>query len=166
MDRNKDSHGTSVYYWVAEIDTTEHEMIPEIYSIYLHEFYSSDQYENCCANKEFDPYSYTAASEFDFPKNYSNYLTELKEQIRSNRIKLQVIKKEWKENHKEKIIVYGTALKGKLCECEFGGRYFLNKGDRISFPKGKYEIVEDYWTNEKALLIYKDFFDFHYSNTN
>jgi hypothetical protein len=168
MERNKDAHGTFVYYWVAELEKYENSdeyKKPEIFTIYLHEFYGSDQLNNCCEGKVSDPYTYTTASEFDFPENYSEYLTDLRKLVKSNRKKLQVIKKEWKKNHKEKVTVFGTAVRGKICECEFDGRNYLEKGDRISFPKGNFEILENYWTVDKRILIFKDFADFDYSNT-
>jgi len=168
MERNKDAHGTFVYYWVAELEKYEkvdEYKEPKIYTIYLHEFYTSDQLDNCCVGKKSNPYIYTTASEYIYPENYSEYLNNLRDLVKDNREKIQVIKKEWKKNHKEKITVYGTAFRGKLCECEFGGKNFLKDGDQISFPKGKYEIIEDFWTDEKRILIFKDFADFEYVNT-
>ena len=168
MDRNKDSHGTFIYYWIAELEKYEkvdEYKEPKIYSLFLHEFYGSEQLESCCLGKISYPYTMTTGTEFNFPENYSEYLTELRELVKKNREKIQVIKKEWKDGYKEKVTVYATAVRGKLCECEFGGNTYLTKGDRISFPKGNYEIIKNYLTKEKRILLFKDFSDFNYSNT-
>ncbi|MCA0133761.1 hypothetical protein [Winogradskyella alexanderae] len=168
MDRNKDSHGTFIYYWITELEKYENAdeyKEPKIYSLFLHELGSSDQLEFCCLGKTSDPYTYTTASEFDFPENHTEYLTELRELVKKNRQKIQVIKKEWKNGYKEKVTVYATAVRGKLCECEFGGKRYLKKGDRINFPKGNYEILKNYLTKDKRILLFKDFSDFDYSNT-
>ena len=168
MDRNKDSHGTFIYYWVAELEKYEkvdEYKNPIIYSVFLHELESSDQLESCCIGKTSDPFTYTTASEFNFPENYVEYLTELRELVKENSQKIQVIKKEWKDGYKEKITVYATAVRGKLCECEFAGDRYLTTGDRISFPKGNYEIIKNYLTKEKRILLFKDFSNFDYSNT-
>ncbi|WBL23813.1 hypothetical protein [Zunongwangia sp. HRR-M8] len=170
MDRNKDSHGTFIYYWVAELkkyEKVDEYKEPKIYSLFLHEFYGSEQLESCCLGNVSYPYTMTTATatEFNFPENHSEYLTELRELVKKNREKIQVIKKEWKNGYKEKVTVYATSIRGKLCECEFGGDTYLTKGDRISFPKGDYEIIKDYLTKEKRILLFKDFSDFDYSNT-
>lgn len=168
MDRNKDSHGTFIYYWIAEFENYEkvdEYKEPKIYSLFLHEFYGSEQLEFCCLGKVSYPYTMTKGTEFNFPKNYSEYLTDLRELVKNNREKIQVIKKEWKDGYKEKVTVYATTVRGKLCECKFGGDTYLTKGDRISFPKGNYEIIKNYLTSEKRILLFKDFSDFNYSNT-
>lgn len=168
MDRNKDSHGTFIYYWIAELEKYEkvdEYKEPKIYSLFLHEFYGSEQLESCCLGKVSYPYTMTTGTKFNFPENYGEYLTELRELVKKNREKIQVIKKEWKDGYKEKVTVYATAIRGKLCECEFGGDTYLTKGDRISFPKGNYEIIKNYLTKEKRILLFKDFSDFDYANT-
>lgn len=168
MDRNKDSHCTSVHYWVAELEKYEkvdEYKKPIFYSIFLSEIYGSEQLESCCLGKKSYPYTMTTETEFNFPENHSEYLTELRELVKKNRRKIQVIKKEWKNNYKEKVTVYATAVRGKLCECEFGGDIILTKGSRISFPKGNFEIIEHYLTDEKWILLFNDFSGFIYGNT-
>jgi hypothetical protein len=171
MDRNKDSHGTFIYYWVAELEEyrnfqpNDRYKKVSLYSIFLHEFYGSEQLDSCCLGEVSYPYTYTTATEFKFPENHSKYLTDLRELVEENRQKIQVIKKEWRDGYKEKVTVYATAVRGKLCECEFGGDRFLTKGDRISFPKGNYEVLKDFFTLDKRILLFKDFSDFEYSNT-
>jgi len=168
MDRNKDSHGTFIYYWIAELEKYEkvdEYKEPKIYSLFLHEFYGSEQLESCCLGKVSYPFTMTTATEFKFPENYTEYLTGLRESFKNNRQKIQVIKKKWKDGYKEKVTVYATAVRGKLCECEFGGNTYLTKGDRISFPKGNYEIIKNYLTKEKRILLFKDFSDFEFANT-
>jgi len=168
MERNKDSHGTFIYYWVAELEkqekVDEYEE-PKLFSFLLHEFYGSDQLESCCLGMVSDPYTMTTGTEFNFPENYSKYLTELRKSIKENRKKIQVIKKEWNDGYKEKVTVYATAVRGRLCECEFGGNTYLTKGDQVSFPKGNYEIIRDYLTKDKRILLYKDFSNFDFINT-
>ena len=44
---------------------------PKIYSLFLHEFYGSDQLESCCIGKVSYPYTMTTGTEFNFPDNYS-----------------------------------------------------------------------------------------------
>jgi hypothetical protein len=168
MDRNKDSHGTFIYYWIAELEKYEkvdEYKEPKFYSLFLHELGGSDQLESCCLGKSSDPYTYTTASEFNFPENYTQYLTDLRDFVKRNRTKIQVIKKEWTKDNKEKVKVYATAVRGILCECEFNGNTYLKNGSRISFPKGKYELIENYFTNDKRILLFKDFSDFDFSNT-
>lgn len=169
-DRNKGFHKntTYTYYWVAALEKYEkvdEYKEPIIFSLFLHEFYGSEQLESCCMGQVSYPYTMTAGTEFNFPENYSEYLTDLRKLIKKNREKIQVIKKEWKEGYKEKVTVYATAVRGKLCECEFGGDRYLTKGDRISFPKGNYEIIKNFLTKEKGILLFKDFSDFDYGNT-
>jgi hypothetical protein len=168
LDRNKDMHGTFIYYWVAELDKydkVDEYKEPEIYSIFLHEFFGNDQLESCCLGKNSDPYTVTTATSYDFPENYSAYLGELRDMVQNNRKKLQTIKKEWKDNHKETITVYGTVLRGKLCKCEFGGDRYITTGDQISFPTGEYELIENYWTEDKYNILFYDFAEFEYGNT-
>lgn len=168
MDRNKDMHGTFVYYWVAELE--EYEKVDEykepiVYSIFLHEFYSRNQLDSCCLGKTSYPFNYFKGNNFDFPENYSQYLKNLRELVKHNRVKLQVIRKVWKNNYKETVTVYGTAVRGNLCQCQNGLDSYLKAGDRISFPQGNFEIIEDYWTNDKQILLYKDFSNFNFMNT-
>ena len=141
MDRNKDSHGTFIYYWVAELE--KYDKIDEykelkIYSLFLHEFYGSEQLASCCLGKVSYPYTTTTGTEFNFPENYSEYLTELRELVKNKRQKIQVIKKEWKEGYKEKVTVYATTVRGKLCECEFGGNTYWNYYIRLDIELNEY----------------------------
>jgi hypothetical protein len=131
----------------------------------MHEFYGNDQLESCCAGERSYPYIVTTETNYDFPDGYSDYLTELRELVKDNRIKLQTIKKVWKDNYKETITVYGTALRGNLCKCEFGGNRFLETGDQISFPTGNYEVLENYWKDDKNIMLFYDFSEFEYGNT-
>lgn len=169
MDRNKDSHGKFIYYWIAELkkyEKVDEYKEPEIYSIFLHEFYSSDQLESCCLGKTSYPYSYFTNSKFDFPENYSEYLNSLRDLVKNNRRKIQVIKKQWEKNHKETVTVYATPLRGKLCVCECGDNlYDAEKGSKISFPKGNFTVIENYLTEEKRILLFKDFSKFNFTNT-
>jgi hypothetical protein len=167
IDRNKDSHGTFSYYWVAELE--KHEKVDEykeakIYSIFLHEIYGSEQLESCCLGKVSYPFTMTTGTEFNFPENYSEYLTNLRKLVKDNRKKIQVINKKWKDNYKEKVTVYATTVKGKLCLCEFGGKVILKTGDLISFPKGEFKIIDNYWNDNKNILLFKDFSTFEYGN--
>jgi len=168
LDRNKDMHGTFLYYWIAELDKYEkvdEYKEPVIYSVFLHEFYGNDQLESCCLGKVSYPYKVTTSTTYEFPENYSEYLSELRNLVKNNRKKLQTIRKEWKDNHKETITVYGTVLRGKLCKCDFGGDRYLTTGVQISFPTGEYEVVEDYWTDDKSEILFFDFSEFEYANT-
>ncbi|OEY71718.1 hypothetical protein [Salegentibacter salarius] len=168
MDRNKDSHGTFVYYWIAELEKYEkvdEYKEPKISSLFLHEFYGSEQLESCCLGKVSYPYTMTTETEFNFPDNYSDYLTDLRALVKKNRKKIQVIKKEWQEGYREEVRVYATAIRGKLCECEFGGNTYLTTGDQINFPKGEYEVLDDFLTKDKNILLFKDFSAFDFSNT-
>ena len=168
MDRNKDSHGKFIYYWITELEKYEkvdEYKEPEIYSIFLQEFYSSDQLESCCLGKTSYPYSFYTTSKFDFPENYSEYLNGLRELVKKNRRKLQVIKKQWKQNHNETVTVYATPLRGKLCVCECGDNDYEQKGNKISFPKGNFTVIENYLTEEKGILLFKDFSKFNFTNT-
>jgi hypothetical protein len=168
MERNKDSHGTFTYYWVAELEKYEkvnEYKEPKIYSLFLNEFYGSEQLESCCLGKTSYPYTMTTETEFKFPENYSAYLSDLRKLVKNNRKKIQVINKKWKDNYKEKVTVYATTVKGKLCVCEYGGKVILKTGDLISFPKGEYKIIDNYWNENKNILLLKDFSTFEYENT-
>jgi hypothetical protein len=168
MDRNKDSHGTFVYYWVAELEKYEkvnEYKEPIIYSVFLHEFYSRNQFDSCCLSKTSYPFDFFQGDTFDFPENYSEYLNNLRKLVKDNRVKIQEIKKTWKESYKETVTVYGTPVRGHLCKCAYGGQRLLNTGDPISFPKGKFEIIPDFWTNEKRILIFHDFSGLNFVNT-
>lgn len=170
-DRNKGLHKntTYTYYWVATLEKHEKSndyKEPRIFSLFLYDFFGSEQLESCCLGKVSYPFTLTTGTEFNFPENYSDYLSDLRKLIKNNRKKIQVIKKKWKEGYKEKVTVYATAVRGELCECEFGGDRYLTKGDQISFPKGNYEILQNYLTKEKGILLFKDFSDFDFANTN
>ena len=168
MNRNKDSHGTFIYYWITELEKYENAneyKDPKLNSLFLQELGSSDALESCCLGKTSDPFTYTTSSEFDFPENHSEYLSELRELIKKNRQKIQVIKKEWKKGYKEKVTVYATAVSGEMCECEFGGKKYLKRDSRLNFPKGNYEILKDYLTKDKQILLFKDFSNFDFINT-
>ena len=168
LDRNKDMHGTFIYYWVAELDKYEkvdEYKDPFIYSVFLHEFYGYDQLQSCCAGQRSYPFTVTTKTNYDFPEGYSEYLTELRKLVKDNRVKLQTITKIWKDNYKETITVYGTSLRGKLCKCEFGGNWYLKTGDQISFPSGDYKVLENYWTDDKKIMLFHDFSEFEYGNT-
>lgn len=168
MERNKDSHGTFTYYWVAELEKYEkvnEYKEPKIYSLFLNEFYGSEQLESCCLGKVSYPYTMTTGTEFKFPENYSTYLSDLRKLVKNNRKKIQVINKKWKDNYKEKVTVYATTVKGKLCVCEYGGKVILKAGDLISFPKAEYKIIDNYWNENKNILLFKDFSTFEYENT-
>jgi len=161
-------HGKFIYYWIAELDKYEkvdEYKEPLIYSVFLHEFYGSDQLESCCLGMTSYPYSVTTKTKYEFPDNYSGYLANLRDLIKANRRKLQTIKKTWKNNYKETVTIYGTVLKGRLCKCDFGGDQYLNNGDQISFPTGDFSIVGNYWTDDKRSILFYDFSDFSYTNT-
>lgn len=119
MDRNKDSHGKFIYYWIAELkkyEKVDEYKEPEIYSIFLHEFYSSDQLESCCLGKTSYPYSYFTNSKFDFPENYSEYLNSLRDLVKNNRRKIQVIKKQWGKKSQRNSYCLRNSFTGKtLC---------------------------------------------------
>jgi hypothetical protein len=168
MDRNKDSHGTFVYYWIAELEKYEkvdEYKEPIIYSIFLHEFYSHNQFDSCCLGKRSYPFDFFQGDNFEFPENYSDYLNGLRKLTKDNRIKIQEIKKIWKDDYKETVTVYGTAVRGQLCICINGGQRLINTGDQISFPKGKFEVIPDFWTDEKRILIFHDFSGMNFVNT-
>jgi hypothetical protein len=168
MDRNKDMHGTFVYYWVAELEKYEkvnEYKEPIMYSIFLQEFYSRNQLDSCCLGKTSYPFYIVQGDDFDFPDNYSEYLGGLRKIIKDNRVKIQEIMKVWKDNYKETITVYGTAVRGQLCKCNNGGDRLLKPGDPISFPKGKFEIIPGFWTSDKRIIIFKDFSELEFTNT-
>lgn len=168
MERNKDSHGTFVYYWVAELEKYEkvdEYKEPIIYSIFLHEFYSKNQLDSCCLGKTSYPFYVFENDNYDFSENYSANLSDLRDMVKENRVELQVIKKEWKDNHKEIVTVYGTAVKGTLCECKYGGDRYLRNGEKISFPQGQFKPLEKYLSDEKWILLFKDFSRFEFTNT-
>lgn len=147
VDRNKDQHGVMIYYWITELE--KHEKLEEykepiIYSIFLTEFYSRNQLEACCIGQTSYPFYVFKNDDYNFPDGYSKYLTDLREKVRKNRIKIQVINKTWKGNYKEKITVYGTPVKGNICECKYGGDLYLETGVQLAFPEGKFEVVEKY----------------------
>jgi len=170
MSANKGQHKSTIYtyYWVAELE--KHEKVdeykePKLYSIFITEFYGSEQLESCCSGKTSYPYTYTTASKFDFPENYSEYLTDLRNLIKKNRKRIQLINKKWNNNYKEKIEVFATPIGGKLCVCENGGKVILSPEDLISFPKGEFKIIDDYWNDNKSILLFKDFSTFEFGNT-
>lgn len=168
MDRNKDSHGRFVYYWIAELEKYEEVneyKDPIIYSMFLHEFYSRNQLDSCCIGKTAYPFYFFQGDNFDFPQGYSEYLTGLRKLIKDNRVQIQKINKNWKDNYKETVTVYGTAVRGQLCKCINGGDSLLKQGDPVSFPKGKFEIIKDYWTDDKRILLFKDFSQMEFTNT-
>src|SRR5260370_29519451 len=147
QDRNWDSHGTSVYYWIAELEkhgkTNEYKE-PVIYTLFLHEFYSRNQLDSCCLNRTVYPFDFFQGDNFEFEKNYSEYLTGLRTMVKENRVLLQKTVKNWKDNHKETIIVYGTAVRGQVCKCVNAGNRILKPGDEVSFPKCQFQIIIDY----------------------
>ncbi len=170
MSRNKGQHKNYVYtyYWIAELEKYEKAdeyKEPKIYSLFLNEFYGSEQLESCCLGKVSYPYTMTTGTEFNFPKNYDTYLNNLRKLVKDNRKEIQVINKKWKDNHKEKVTVYATTVKGKLCVCEYGGDVILKTGDLISFPKGEFKIIDTFWNDNKNILLFKDFSTFEYGNT-
>lgn len=168
MDRNKDLHGTFLYYWVAELEKYEkvdEYKEPTIYSLFLHEFYSRNQLDSCCMGKMSFPFFFFQGDSFDFPKDYSHYLTGLRKLVHDNRVLIQKIEKSWKRNYKETVKVYGTAVRGRLCKCVNGGDRLLKQGDTISFPTGKFQVVDGYWTDEKRILLFKDFSQMDFTNT-
>jgi hypothetical protein len=167
---NKGQHKNTIYtyYWIAELEKYEkvdEYKEPKIYSLFLNEFYGSEQLESCCLGKVSYPYTMTTGTEFKFPENYSEYLTGLRKSVKDNRKQIQVINKKWKNNYKEKVTVYATTVKGKLCVCEYGGKVILKAGDLISFPKGEFKIIDDYWNDNKNILLFKDFSTFEFENT-
>ena len=85
--------------------------------------------------------------------------------VKENRVLLQKTVKNWKDNHKETIIVYGTAVRGQVCKCVNAGNRILKPGDEVSFPKGQFQIVMDYWTKDKWILTFKDFSKMEFENT-
>ncbi|MEX0996153.1 MAG: hypothetical protein WDZ45_03800 [Flavobacteriaceae bacterium] len=166
---NKGQHKNIIYsyYWIAELEKYEkvdEYKEPKIYSLFLNEFFGSDQLETCCSGKVSYPFIMTTETEFKFPENYSEYLTGLRKLVKDNRKQIQVINKKWKNNYKEKVTVYATAVKGKICVCEYGGKIILKAGDLISFPKGEFRIIDDYWNDNKNILLFKDFSTFEYEN--
>ena len=170
MSRNKGQHKNYVYtyYWIAELEKYEkvdEYKEPKIYSLFLTEFYGSEQLESCCLGKVSYPYTMTTGTEFNFPENYDTYLKDLRSLVKDNRKEIQVINKKWKNNLKEKVTVYATTVKGKLCVCEYGGDVILKTGDLISFPKGEFRIIDTYWNDNKNILLFKDFSTFEYRNT-
>ena len=168
MDRNKDSHGTFVYYWIAELEKYEkvnEYKDPTIYSLFLHEFYSRNQLDSCCLGKTVYPFDFFKGDNFEFPGNYSEYLSELRKLVKDNRVEIQKINKNWKDNYKETVTIYGTAVRGPVCKCINRGNRYVKTGDIISFPKSKFEIIKDYWTDDKRILIFYDFSAMDFSNT-
>ncbi len=93
---------------------------------------------------------------FEFPKNYSEYLSGLRKLIKN---------KNWKDNYRETVTVYGTAVRGQVCKCVNGGKRLLKAGDEVSFPKGKFEVVKGYWTVDKRILTFYDFSKMEFTNT-
>jgi len=168
MDRNKDSHGTFVYYWVAELEKYEkvnEYKDPIIYSLFLHNFYSRNQLDSCCLGKTSYPFNFFRGDNLDFPKNYDEYLSGLRKLVKDNRVLIQKITKNWKNNYKETVTVYATAVRGQVCKCINGGDRLLKPGDNLSFPKGKFEIIKDYLTEDKRILLFKDFSQMDFVNT-
>ncbi|MBS1508289.1 MAG: hypothetical protein JSS79_16740 [Bacteroidetes bacterium] len=168
MDRNKDSHGTFVYYWIAELEKYEkvdEYKEPIIYSLFLHEFYSRNQLDSCCLGKKSYPFYFFQGDNFDFPKNYSEYLSGLRKLTKDNRVLIQKINKNWKDNYRETVTVYGTAVCGQLCKCINAGDRLLRPGDMMGFPKGEFEVLKDFWTKDKRILIFKDFSQMNFVNS-
>jgi len=169
IEENMSSHPDTRFYWVAELKELENldDYDKQVfYPIFLREGYSSNQLENCCLGKLSYPFNSYVGDKFDFPKDYSQNLENLRELIKENRQQIQIIKKRWSGNRKEKITVYATPVIGKLCECEYGGKTYVKTGDQISFPSGNFRILNIDLTSERNYWRYKDFSNFQYSNTN
>lgn len=167
VDRNKDSHGKSTYYWIAELEKYEkvdEYKEPIIYSLFLDEFFSRNQLDSCCSGRTVYPFDFFQGDNFEFPKDYGEYLRSLRKTIKNNRVLIQKISKNWKDNYKETVVVYGTAVRGQVCKCINGGNRILKPGDQVSFPSGQFQIVDDYWTKDKGILIFKDFSDMQFEN--
>ena len=167
VDRNKDSHGTSVYYWIAELEKYEkvdEYKEPTIYTLFLHEFYSRNQLDSCCLNRTVYPFDFFQGN-FEFPKNYSEYLNGLRKIVKDHRVLIQKISKNWKDNYKETVTVYGTPVRGQVCKCVNAGSRILKPGDAVSFPKGEFQVIKDYRTDDKGMLIFKDFSTMSFVNT-
>jgi len=168
IDRNKDSHGKSIYYWIAELEKYEkvdEYKEPTIYSLFLDEFYSRNQLDSCCLGRTVYPFDFFQGDNFEFPKDYSEYLNGLRKTIKDNRVLIQRIKKNWKDNYKETVIVYGTAVRGQLCRCINGGNRIIEPGHQVSFPKGQFQVLQDFWTKDKGILMFKDFSNLQFENT-
>ena len=165
MDRNKDMHGTFVYYWIAEIDTAKqiHEL--ELHPLFLHDFTSRDQVDSCCSGKPSLIFAVTSESTFDFSKDYHNNLEELRKLVKQNRKNIQTIKKSWPNNYKEEIRVYATPITGSLCECKMIDDWSSTYKGKVFMPKEAFKIDRTFWARSEKSLFGKDFSVFEYVNS-
>jgi hypothetical protein len=169
IEENMSSHPDTRYYWVAELNSLENldDYEKELfYPIYLREGYSSNQLENCCLGNLSYPFNLYVDDKFEFPKDYSQNLENTRKLIKDNRQQIQIIKKRWSGKFKEKITVYATAVIGTLCECEYGGKTYVDAGNQISFPNGIFRPLDLDLKLARNNWKYKDFSNFQYSNTN
>lgn len=165
MDRNKDMHGTYVYYWIAEIDTANQKDELEFHPLFLHSFTSSDQVETCCSGKPSLIFALTTESKFDYRVGYLDDLEELRKLVKMNRKNIQTIKKSWPNNYKEEVRVYATPITGSLCECEMIDEWTNTYKGKVFMPEEAFRINSTFWAKGNNSIIGKDFSGFEYINS-
>src|SRR5688572_18738273 len=114
------SHGLIKYYWISSVDSlnTRKGLSP----VYLHTFFSTNDFTACCNNKPIDIFTSTTESNYKFEDEFNKNLDALNKIVLSGRRKIQTIKKTWDKGLSETITVYATSIKGQFCKCGLIGR--------------------------------------------
>ena len=165
MDRNKDTHGTFIYYWIAEVDSISQASGLQLKPFFLHEFYTSDQLETCCSGKPSLMFAYTTESKFEYKDGYLEDLESLRKLVKQNRRIIQKIKKSWSNNYKEEVRVYATPINGNLCACEMIDDWSNSYEGNVFLANDGFKINNAFWSKEMKMLIREDFSNFDFVNS-
>lgn len=153
IDRNKDMHGTFVYFWTTPIDSVNDNGL-DLLPVYIHDFYSSDSYSKCCHGDSIDFIIATTETRYDFNEDYLQQKEYLFDLVDDNRILIQTIKKRWEKGYKETIRVFATPVLGQFCYCQVFGRSLnsTNEREAIYLPNKGFKILNNFWTTEKGSI--------------
>ena len=164
IDKNKDFHGTFVYYWIIPIDSIDNWTNYNLCPVYLHSNFSSDSFEDCCNKKSVDIFTATTKTKYEFEDSFEIFEEECRNLVEKNRQHIQTISKKWNDNYIEKIKIFATPITGTFCYCPThdAGLRFIDKVEIIYLPKDKLEYIDNFWNTEKSKIV--KHFDYSYLN--
>ncbi len=147
-------HGVKSYYWIVNQDSIKSPDFKMSF-LFLSNFSKSDLID-CCNGKDIDPLAvFQNRSDGIFDQTYYKKLEQLKLLIKTKRIRLQTIRKNWQSGQQEVITVFATSIQGNFCSSNFhvlGQQRYGYKG-KVFIPNSSFTYSDDFLNSKDAKLI-------------
>lgn len=167
VDRNKDNHPPTNYYWIVPVDSLNSNNDIKKYPLYFDEF-SKEDLKDCQENKDLLLFTLVSKEDFNIDSKIKADIDNLKNIVKNNRKKVEQVVKKWSNGYKEEITIYATPIKGNFCFSNLSSsdEKMINYKGLVYLPVGDFSFNESFFKTTKYKEVrYGDYLGNDYINS-